>query len=84
MITFFTLPGSHYCNYLIRQVSELILGSVYASKLDRLVKFTNQRNCKIVWILFIFYLRVEQQVQYLTECRAAFSHLDLVHVNLVR
>ncbi|XP_023343661.1 UPF0505 protein C16orf62 [Eurytemora carolleeae] len=45
-----------------RQVSELILGSVYASKLDR----------------------VEQQVQYLTECRAAFSHLDLVHVNLVR
>ena len=70
--------------FKFRQVSELILGSVYASKLDRLVKFTNQRNCKIVWILFIFHFRVEQQVQYLTECRAAFSHLDLVLVNLVR
>lgn len=45
-----------------RQISELVVVSIFASSLPR----------------------PEKQLQYLTECRAAFSHLDLVQVTLVR
>ena len=45
-----------------RQISDLVIASIYASSLSR----------------------PEKQLQYLTECRAAFSHLDLVQITLIR